>query len=101
MTLVAALRADLHNTSAREFSKHFKLADFMPEAKDEGLEARVQELIKMGYPPAAACAIATRKQSKEHQLHLINAVTGAAAAKAAQAAGPGRRSAVPVLKKRA
>jgi hypothetical protein len=88
----------LHNTSSREFKKHFKPADFMPGADNSDIETRVHELIKLGYNPAAACAIATSRQSKEQQLFLVNKATGSAGVKAAATAG--RRS-VPVVKKRA
>jgi hypothetical protein len=46
-------------------------ADFMPGASLE-LEAKIEELIAQGYPAAAAAAMATSKQSKEQQIHLIS-----------------------------
>lgn len=75
MLLLATLRADLHNTSARQFDRVFDPEDFIPghEAK---IEARVAELVAAGYNPAAAAAIATSRKSKEHNLFIINGMKG-------------------------
>ena len=73
LSLVAALRADLYNTSAREFKQHFEPADFMPvEGPSRDMEARVLALIDEGYTPSQAAAIASSKHTKEHNLYSID-----------------------------
>ena len=69
--LFAAIRADLHNTSSRQYEKFYEPGDFMPGVAAD-LEARVEELIAQGIPPATAAAMATSKQTKEQKIHLIN-----------------------------
>ncbi len=73
--LVAGVRADLYNTSAKCFERHMDPVDFMPGAEDM-LEARVAELIAGGMNPAAAVAVATSKQTKEGQIHVISRLKG-------------------------
>jgi hypothetical protein len=67
---VAAIRADIHNTSARQFTKFFEPADFMPGAK-ASLEDQIAALVKQGYTPSQAAAIATSKQSNQQKLHIV------------------------------
>lgn len=76
--LVAAIRADLHNTSARQFEQHFKPKDFMPGAEEE-VEEKVAALVAQGYNPAAAAAIVMSKQTNEQKIHLINGLKGSKA----------------------
>lgn len=83
--LVAAVRADLHNTSARDFGRQFEAAEFMPGAM-LAIEERIAELIAQGYNPAAAAAIATSKTTKEQQIHAVDSIRG-------QKAQPGKRAA--------
>lgn len=70
-SLLATLRADLHNTSAREFNRVFEAADFLPGAST-AIEQRVAELVEQGYTPSQAAAIATSRQSRDRQIHLID-----------------------------
>lgn len=72
--LQAPIRADLHNTSARDFKRTFKPADFLPDSKDESLEARAKQLIAQGYSPSQAVAIASSKQTKDRQVVMIDSV---------------------------
>lgn len=75
LAMVAAIRSDMHNTSGR-FNQAFKPADFMPGAKSS-IEDRAKELMALGYAPAAAVAIASSKQTREQNLHVLkSAVSG-------------------------
>ena len=79
--MLAALRADLHNTSARQFERHFDPADFMPGSQEPSLEARIHALVEEGYTPSEAAAMATSSQTREHRLYLVDsAIKGASAA---------------------
>ena len=81
-SLIAALRADLHNISGR-YQRTFQAADFMadkPGGAHADIEARAQELIAQGVPPAAAAAMASSTQTKEHNLYVLDSVGRAAAA---------------------
>jgi len=79
MALVAALRADIHNTSARDFKRHFEASDFLPEAPpDQSVEARARAYIEMGYTPSQAAAMATSTQTREHKLYILNQTARAA-----------------------
>jgi hypothetical protein len=88
---VAELRADLHNTSAKQYDRVFESADFMPGAT-RAIEERVAELIAQGYDPAAAAAIATSKQSKDKQLRTLGKLKGPGAKPAGRPAA-GKRPA--------
>lgn len=80
--LLSVLRADLHNTSSRDFKKVFTYEDFMPEAVDHTLEYRIAQLVEKGYTPSQAAAMATSKKSKEHNLYLIDKKLDAASRQA-------------------
>ena len=71
MTLVAAMRADLFNTSAKGYDRTFEARDFLPGASS-GVENRIAQLIAEGYTPSEAAAIATSKQTREHKLYVID-----------------------------
>jgi len=71
LSMVATIQAELYNTAGKNFDRFFKGADFMPGAEDQSIEARAQKLMDQGYEPAAAVAIASSTQSKEHGLHIV------------------------------
>ncbi len=72
MGLLATMRADLHNTSSRQFTHHFQPSEFMPEAESiPSVEERVKQLIARGYSPAQACALATSVQSTDEKRAMI------------------------------
>jgi hypothetical protein len=73
--MLAAIRADIHNTAGKSFEHQFRAEDFMPGAKSASIEDRVHELIKQGYTPAEAAAMATSKQSREEKQNIIQTIT--------------------------
>lgn len=80
--MVAALRADLHNTAGKSFNRTFEKTDFIHGASSDGsLEARIHSLIAQGYAPAAAAAMASSTQTKEQRIHLIQSTMQAAEAR--------------------
>ncbi len=80
--MVAAIRADIHNTAGKSFKEHFDAQRFMPGGKDDSIEARARELMAQGVAPAAAVAMASSKQSKESQIHIVKSAMAAADARA-------------------
>lgn len=74
---VAALRADLYNTSAKQYDRTFEAADFMPGAKpNAALEARVNQLVEQGFTRSQAAAIAcSSNQTNEQKLRFIDAAS--------------------------
>jgi hypothetical protein len=66
--MVAVVRADLHNTSARKFDRVFSKDDFKPGASVDS----IHKLVAQGYTPSQAAAIATSKQSSEHKIFAID-----------------------------
>lgn len=88
--LVAALRADLHNTSARQFKRTFEPADFL-EATIDAVEDRAAELVAAGMNPAAAAAIASSRQTKEEQIGAINSIKGSGPSKGRKGKPAGKR----------
>lgn len=85
--MLAAIRADIHNTAGKAFNQHFTPQDFMGATAD--LENRIAALVKKGYSPSAAVAMATSKQTAEQRMHLVDkALTGAGKRKAK---GKGKR----------
>lgn len=80
--MLSALRADLHNTAGKSFIEWFKATDFMPGAKPStSIEDRARELMEQGYDPAAAVAMASSTQTKEHGLHIVESELRKAEAK--------------------
>ena len=77
--LLAVLRADIYNTAGKTYDRTFEPKDFLPEAKDQSLEARAKELIAKGYSPSEALAMASMKNTKEHNLYVLDAAQRAAA----------------------
>jgi hypothetical protein len=77
LVMLAALRADLHNTSARDFQRRFDIEDFM-SSRVAGIEQRAQQLIEQGYTPSEAAALASSRQTSEHKLHLVRQAGDAA-----------------------
>lgn len=73
MLMLAAVRADLHNTSARIFDRTFEPADFMPGA-EAALEAKVAKLVEDGFSLPQAVAIATSRRSKRDNIRQINSL---------------------------
>lgn len=63
----------------------------MPGAKAD-LEAKVAELIAQGYNPAAAVAMATSKQTKDRQIHIIGRLKGPKATGRARAQRAAKRA---------
>jgi hypothetical protein len=86
--LICALRADLYNTSARQFKHTFQPADFYPE-NNAPIERAIEHFVRMGYTPSEAAAMATSKQTKEHNLFVLDSALREAQARKAK--GKNRR----------
>lgn len=81
LSIMAALRADLHNTAGKTFKHNFKPQDFMPGASPDSIEATARLYIEMGYTPSEAAAMATSSQTKEHNLYIVDSVMRSAKAR--------------------
>lgn len=69
---LATIRADLHNTSAKEYDRQFTVDDFMGNGKFPGVEKRVEELVAKGHDRATAVAMVMSKQSRSQKLIVLD-----------------------------
>ena len=70
LNMIAALRADIHNTAGKSFERHMEPGEFMP-GYAISVEERAKELMAQGMSPAAAVAVACRKGTAESNIRKV------------------------------